>query len=448
MVAPALVLLNPYTLGAAAAGASAVTFGLVKRETLTHAADEALRYSMEMTLKAAPWVIAGLWRPGTIIHMAEDSAPPATDAPAPSAPATPASPQFEPPQGLFQKLRRVLGTAQKFVQGRWYLRWAPVPLGVAYAFGRVSWAHHVQEKNRADLAVPVPDGVRREVSATYPSLVRGIDIAHRYPHDEQLMVDLIPKLFSPTFTPDGALLVIHALLETLSLHPAVGSEKKRRYVEMMQAEFQKVIQKFARNMEVMELTGVLGNSEAIFSAGDITIQGRIVKPGMQDLIEEMRTEKKALQEMTAAHIQWVGSRDLPPHVMVQVSAREKTIDERLPLVWGGIQAKIGTPKIYMDAVQQSFEVMRNDFVMKNLDVWEAFEASANAPDAANSTGSMLGVFGAMVFLKPGWMLIIKSIPFMFAGSLIEGAHAAIERSSQRHPIKFCLPGYGTLCDIL
>lgn len=456
MVAPAIALLNPYVLGAAAVGFGAVALGLVKREDADRLAEAALHESTALTLKMAPWLIATmtgarpqpLWRPDAL-PMATESAPVASDVvPTPTeAPPAPVAPK-PPKDPLWHRMREAIDTVQSFIRSRWYIRWAPVPLGIAGAFAYVVWVDHRRAGERKAMSQAVPAAIRSQVLTTYPAIAEGMAIVQRYADDDALMSALIPKLFSPVYTPDGALLVMHCLLETLSLHPAVNSVQKRAYVELVQMEFRQVVGRFANKMQVMESTKVLSHPESLFSAGDMMIQGHIVKPGMQDIIDEMRGEKDALKAMLRGHLTWLKTRHLSAHVMREADARLQVLDERMPLNWGSIQAKLGNPKVYMDSVQQSFEIMQSDFVMKNLDVREAFESSTNSPDAANSTGSMLGIFASILFLQPSWTLVFRSIPFMFAGSLIHGAHTAVEQSAIRHPIKFCLPGYGTLCDTL
>lgn len=456
MVAPALVLLNPYTLGAAAAGASAVTFGLVKRETLVHAADEALRYSMDMTLKAAPWVIAGLWRPGTIIHMAEEAAPSATDAPAPSAPVQPAAPP--PPhkgpgdwrEAVRRAMDRVSGPvsgAMDYIRNRWYLRWAPLPLSLAYAIGHATYAEYEQETERQTFRKPVPDGLRALVKKASPSLSDSLTIVRTFPHDMDLMKDVIPKMFRTAYTPDGTLVVVHALLETFSIHPAVNPEMKQEVLRLIEREFigrasETTVSRFAAQMTLVKED--LATPNMLFSMSDQVISGHVVQAGIANLLSDMRNERQALLAMAAEHDAWLHTLSLPETVLQQTHARVKAIEGRLNLEWGVVQTKLQDPERYMAAVTEGFKIMAQDFRQKNRSIMDSMEEGAVTGD---SLESIAGLFWGMTVFQSPWSYL-TSMVFMGVGSKVSQSNAAVEHSRTRRPIKFCLPDYGTNCDTL
>lgn len=389
------------------------------------------------------------WQPPTILNMADESVP---EAPpigniADTGTGTPSAP--EPPQdpSRWRNALRRISDVQTFIRDRWYLRWAPVPLAMAYAAGHTALMASRQDSERQALRVPVPGEVYLKVQTGLFSPQEGIEIAQKYAYDQTLMLSLIPKQFESVFTPDGSLVLVHTLLETLSMHPAVDSKQKSLYFTAIEVAHKKVEDQFMQHT-LVEMADAVGNPELVFSAGDKIIQGHIMNNGVRGIIQPMRAEKEALQSIVATHVAWMEKRGLPAEIISQIQARIPTVDERLPLEWGRIQAKISTTKTYIDSVRLSFATMRDDFVMKNLDVWELFESKAMPNDATNSPGSMVGMLGASMILKPSWTIVFRAIPFMMAGSLVHSANEVGDEAFRRLPIKFCLPGYGSLCDIL
>lgn len=471
MVAPAIALLNPYVLGAAAVGAGAVALGWVKREDADRLVQAALRESTALTLKAAPWLMATmtsarpqpLWRPDAL-PMADESAPavpdiapaPTTVPPAPAAPQDPKDPQD--PKGWRGVCRRAIDRvtapitgAMAFIRARWYLRWAPLPLALGYSVGRAAYTDYVQEEERHALQTPVPEKLRTLVKQSTPTLADALTVVHLYAHDEALMRELIPKMFRTAFTPDGALILVHALLETLSLHPAVGPELKREYLQLIEAEFGilskkegTLVGRFAEQMVMAKED--LETPDTLIPVKDaaITISGHVVRPGISNLLNDLRTEREAVLVMAHAHDRWVSDRGLPEATLTQTHARIAAIEKRLNLEWGVVQGKFRDPERYMSAVTEGFTIMAMDFRHKNRTVWEIMEEGGGDYDSPASIAGLL--WGIAAFQSPGNFL--TSLIFTGLGSKVADSNTAAEQSNLRRPIKFCLPDYGTNCDAL
>lgn len=464
MVAAVVVLLNPYALAAAAVGVGAIELGLVKREDLAQAADTALRYSAELSLKAAPWVIAGLtgvkvhplWRPSTITQMSNDAIPQAADVPAPTIPSTPAAPP--PPdkgpgnwrEALRRTIDRVSGPvsgAMEFVRNRWYLRWAPLPLSLAYAIGNATYVEHQQETERLALRKPVPDKLRELVKNSSPSLVDAITIVHNFAYDAALMQDIIPKMFRTAYTPDGTLVVVHALLETFSLHPAVSPEMKQAVLRLIEREFdgnapETTIKRFAAQMAILKED--LATPNMLISVESTVVSGHVMQPGIANILSDMRDERNGLLAMAAEHDQWMHTLGLPNTILQQTHARVQAIDHRLNLEWGVVQSKLQDPERYMAAVTEGFKIMTQDFRQKNRSIMDMMEDGTSTGD---SMESIVGLFWGMTVFKSPWSYL-TSMLFMGVGSKVSESNTAVEQSRLHRPVKFCLPDYGTNCDTL
>ncbi|MDP2600426.1 MAG: hypothetical protein Q8P84_06830 [Deltaproteobacteria bacterium] len=342
----------------------------------------------------------------------------------------------------------ITGKGFSRIREKWYLRWAPVPLGIGYGVAKTVKTGWELEEKREAKATPVPETVLKSVQQDPVSLDTGMEWAQEYNHNSEMMEYLLPKLYNQVVTPEGALLLTHHLLESFSLSESLSMEKKVVYVSILEREFDRALNHFGQWVLTLGLTGAKESEEALFQSGETVIRGYLVQPGIDDLMDEMRKEKEALQKMMHSHQNqmWLAGHPDAAAAKINYPHRLEMLDRGIPLTWGGTQRKLDDLPFYLDTVKQSFSGMVADFQIKNPALWQSF--AEHAGNWIGSKGGTLGYFGSSLFLKGGWSVMFKGIPFMIAGSLFEASYKAEEAASSRLPVQLCIPSYGTLCENL
>lgn len=345
-----------------------------------------------------------------------------------------------------------IGSQWKWVLAKWYRRWAPVPLGIGFGFARNYWVAREQEKKREALKTDIPNSVVKKVKQEPPSWDEGIQIAQNYPAHSKLMEHLLPALYNQVVTPEGALVLTHTLLETFSLNPSLDVAIKNSYGVILEREFERALQRFGKWILVLDLTEATSSEERVFEIGEgdqkIYVRGYYVKPGIKDLIREMRKEKEELLKMMGVHETWVGQNSRT-EIMDVIRHRRDTVDQTYVIHWGEMQSKLNKMKQYLDKTKESFKLMGQDFQGKNLDIWTLYALKASPMNVFSnpSEGQFLGWFGGSLFVKGmGWTVMLKTIPYGIAGGFISASYTAEELAKLRQPIRMCLPGFGALCE--
>ncbi|MBI4125071.1 MAG: hypothetical protein HY609_02780 [Deltaproteobacteria bacterium] len=363
-----------------------------------------------------------------------------------------------------QTSRSLLQSAEKFgrwIQGRWYRRWAPVPLLMGAGLARTYWASKKLEQAMTERRVQPPKELAQKIKYNVPTWEEGIKILQEYSHQKEWVEELLPKMFARVVTPEGALVLSHILLETFSLSPVLDPAAKNEYGPVIEDQFKQAVRRYGRWVLTLNLTGATSSRERVYEIqeGNQTtyIRGYVVEPGIKDLIEEMRGEKEALLALMDLHEAWVDYRlrsenpERHEAYLQVIRSRKGYVQKAYSLHWNEVQSKLNNLDQYLAKIQESFASMGIDFQMKNRDIWMHYVEHASLANLITnpSAGQFAGWWGGTLFVRgSGFFSFLKAIPFGLAAGFVTSSYTAEELAGHYSPVRMCLPSYGALCEQL
>jgi hypothetical protein len=381
----------------------------------------------------------------------------------------------------FAKMAELKARGRTFFHAHKILSLSLPPAFMLMSFLRGCYADGAIEENRAHLAVPADLATTAFIqSAQYVaggalgrdentlSWAESLALVQTFPHDERVVNSVVPRMFQNAKTPEAALVIAHALLDTFSLSPSVNDEQKAHYAGLIAEGFKAANGNFADLAKKLEASGLLNQVEkttAVDTNGDgqadILFHGYVFSAAQEAAAgrvgEDLSAERSALVDMERVHDQWAAGLISQAHSdqRAAVSQWEGRVVRGYPDTWEKLQENLSLERrtmaetaggSYAAQVETAYVQMAQDFAAKNPDFWSVYfdQYSLASPDVLGVVGLLVSPYfyaseGMISFLAVGsW--------FGLGGSSLDAPGDASAQYLDRQAVTLVLPDYGVKGD--
>lgn len=388
---------------------------------------------------------------------------------------------------VFAKMADLKARGRTFFHAHKAISLSLPPALMLMSFLRGLYADGVIEENRAELARPADLATTALIeSAQYVaggaagsdantlSWAESLELVQKFPHDERIINTVVPKMFQNAQTPEAALVIAHALLDTVSLSPSVNDEQKARYVKLITDGFGVANGNFSELAKKLEASGLLQQTEkksAVDTNGDgvadIIFHGYVFTATQEAeagaVTKNLFAERSALIEMERVHDAWAADLIQQTHAdqRAAVSQWEGRVVRGYPDTWEKLHEHLSLEQqtmavdpasgaalggSYAAQVETAYMQMTRDFTAKNPDFWSVYfdQYSLASPDVLGVVGMLVSPYfyasqGVISFIAVGsW--------FGLGGSSLDAPGDASAQYLDRQAVALVLPDYGVKGD--
>lgn len=359
---------------------------------------------------------------------------------------------------------------QFFIKRRWLGYSLPLMImAVNLVRGAVDYAS--LERDRLANAKPVDDlvlgallsgahmmGTETADSRNTFTWVEDIKLIEMYPHDDDLVNLLIPKIFENAMMPETALLLAHTILEIFSTSPYLSHEQHVYREKLVREQFYAVLSRYEESL----IREMLDRGYADIPVGDYPCDangdgvmdalchGEPRAPQLTLFFERMRLrmemEKQAAMAVSAAHAGYWQSlpANVAPEVRPALAGRQAKWESSITTDWDSKKSDIRRYQagLYVADMTESYELLATSYRDATKSYWDLYYDNVGIGDKSG-TGLVMMAGGFTFFVAPAWYAVLPvALYYGSGGDTIMAPGKAHELYTTRDALPIQVPAHG------